>query len=163
MAYSLEIQASIALLSVGIGFAIWTFQVSFTTSSNQPRTVPGVPLLGVALQLTPNKIINFFTTCYEKYGKVYQFYAFGTRYIVISDISLVREILLKRPKTFRRTRKFEEVFKTTRTSEGLFGAEGQLWSKLRRHNAPSFSKRNVELMLGAIFDETNQLVEKFKL
>ena len=162
MANGIEIQTGLAALFVGVGLAVWSYLTPSSSSKDQLKTVPGLPLIGVALELAPDKISNFFSACCKKFGKVYQFYAFGTRYIVISDASLMREILQKRPKTFRRSTKFGEVFKTTRTGEGLFGAEGQQWSKLRRHNSPSFSKQNVELMLGTIFDEASQLMERFK-
>ena len=162
MSLFIEIELQHVAAAMIVCYLIYYFWKASFKPGYPIRTVRGYPLLGVALDLVAERILPTFRKFSSIYGKVYQLYALQTRYIVISDVSLVREILQKRPKTFRRTRKMEEPLATIHGSDGLFGAEGNLWAKLRRHNSPSFSKQNVELMLGAMFDEANQLMERLK-
>lgn len=105
---------------------------------------PSIPILGHALHLTPDKLINSAEAFHSKYGGVVELYALAQRIYLISDLSLIKEILNKRPKLFRRVRSFDYGAKLLGLSSGLFNIHGaSQWSRIRKLTSPSLAKHNI--------------------
>ena len=105
---------------------------------------PSVPILGHALHLTPDKLIDSAEAFHSKYGGVVELYALSQRIYLISDLELIKEVLSKRPKVFRRVRSFDYGAKLLNLSSGLFNIHGaNEWSRIRKLTSPSLAKHNI--------------------
>lgn len=92
-------------------------------------------------------------------GPAIELYLFRSRYLLICDVASTKEILIKRPKTFRRDYGIETTFSVVGIAEhSLFSAEGHTWSRLRRLLSTPFNKQNLSRMAPLIQVETNHLV-----
>eukprot|EP01031_Cornospumella_fuschlensis_P032162 gene32162-38902_t len=78
------------------------------------------------------------------YGDLTEFYILSMRGLLVTNVDLAREIMIKTPKKFRRLRSFDYATKTMGLEFGLFHANGNVWSRVRRVTAPSFSNNNVQ-------------------
>lgn len=145
------------LALVGIPIALIVGYVVFSRKkrNNHPliRYPRGYPIVG-----------NFFNfgdevqlrTCIEfpqKYGPFLEFYVVSLKLFMVCDSTICKEILTKRPKKFRRTSLLEYPNKVLQLSSGLFGAEGAVWSHIRKSTAPSFSNLNISLKFPSIVQE----------
>jgi cytochrome P450 len=87
-------------------------------------------------------------------GPVFDIMVFNRRITVIMGIDDAREILMKRPKVFRRLETAKEPFQNIYMHRGLLVSEGSDWSKQRKVVAPPFNRQNVTLMLDDIWMES---------
>jgi cytochrome P450 len=99
----------------------------------------------------------------QTYGPLLEMRIFTRRILVVADPALVRECLLKRPKTFRRANSMTDQFHVfVHSTRSLFFAEGEMWARHRRLTAPSFSGKNVALMGTAIGEQIDQFLARLK-
>lgn len=153
----------IALLAIIAPLCIY-FHSRHSSNTNKIPNILGLPVLGSAIDLAPNKMVQTLQANYKKYKHIgiYQMHAIQLRFIVVSDLTLVKEILLRRPRDFRRSRSLEVPLEVLDMHIGLFGAEGDTWKRLRKNNSPAFSKPNVLSTLGLVLEEANALVTRLK-
>ena len=67
--------------------------------------------------------------------------------VVVSEPDVVRQVMRKRPVTFRRSAQVSAILNGTWGAPGLFTAEGNDWSRQRRLTAPLFNKLNASSMV----------------
>ena len=110
----------------------------------------------------PRKLLALSKT----HGSLFQMSFLGRRFLVCSDTPMAREALMKRPVTFGRPRFFstQRPFEDTNVFEkkvpAMFGAEGEDWARVRRVAAPAFSKLNVSLMVTAIGEQVDVMLDR---
>ena len=99
----------------------------------------------------------------KTYGPVFELYVFKKRFVVISDSELIKEILTKRPKYFRRQYNIIAPFEELGIAEhSLFTAEGSTWRRLRRLLSAPFSKQNVNGMYPSVMEEITRLLKSIE-
>jgi cytochrome P450 len=81
------------------------------------------------------------------------------RMVVTSDPDVVRDVLVKRPKGFRRTDSIEYPSIVLGFDKGVFVAEGEDWGRTRRLTAPAFSHANLAALVGTISVRERQLAD----
>ncbi len=119
-----------------------------------------IPFLGIAPQLGPGKIINVFQELVKKYGPLVDVYIGARRLVIIADSECAKELLMARPKHFRRSKIFDYGVQQGGLDRSLFFSKGHLWSQARRFTAPSFNKQNVNIHAKAIWDQANRWTKK---
>jgi len=83
------------------------------------------------------------------------------RLIVAADANVAREVLMKRPKTFRRAASLSDKLGGLEGARhNVFFSEGDFWGRMRRLTAPSFSHKNVTSMGVAVGEEVDALVAR---
>eukprot|EP01031_Cornospumella_fuschlensis_P032388 gene32388-39166_t len=129
-----------------------------------PRIVNlrGYPILGNILDFLPCNILESLEKYTKAYGSLFVMRSFNRRVFVVSDPSLVREILMKRPKHFRRPYESDHTGKVMGISKGLVHSNGALWSRIRRVAAPSFSQKSVSYMLPGVELEVEAWINRLK-
>jgi cytochrome P450 len=139
----------LSLLAIGLTLLVSTilwFLMSSKKSSKSAhllKSAPGFPILGNALSFLPENIITTMAEFPSKYGKFIEIYFFSQRGLLITDPEICKEVLSKRPKTFRRTSLMVYANEVLGTVQGLFASEGTSWIKMRKSTAPSFSNLNI--------------------
>ncbi len=132
--------------------------------SSQPGilTIPTehrVPLLGAAFELSPDKYLKTMIDFPVKYGPLIEASNFfGKRILLISDPDILRELMNKRPKIFRRP--IAPSAAVIGTEKGLTESNGALWARLRRGAAPFFNQSNVRLKFRAVTENVLELVDR---
>lgn len=90
----------------------------------------GWPFLGVALQVRPDALHRQLEDWSRRYGKVFAFRIGGRRFLTVSDPETVAGVLRRRPGSFRRTTRLEQVSRELGFL-GLFSAHGDTWRRQR--------------------------------
>ncbi|MCB1773724.1 MAG: cytochrome P450 [Gammaproteobacteria bacterium] len=93
-------------------------------------SVPGLIGVGNALQLDPTAIHVKLSDWERKFGPLFYFRALNHRYLVVSDIDIVSNVMRDRPGGFRRHPNLQSVMKEVGV-DGLLAAEGSDWVKQR--------------------------------
>ena len=158
----------IIIFSCWIIFVLTVYSI-LTKKDNDPnkflKRVPGWPLLGnIELVRDIKRFSDVLQSFADVYGKFIELNLMGNRIVLISDSSLVKEVLMKRPNGFRRGENLSRSvagFDSVLTS--LFFAEGNMWRRHRRLTAPSFSHRNVGNMGDVINDKLDELVARIQV
>ncbi|CAM9342525.1 unnamed protein product [Chrysoparadoxa australica] len=84
---------------------------------------------------------------------------FNRRLVTVSDVTEIRRIMYARPHKFHRGKNTAKAFKDVGISDFIFTADGERWTKQKRHTSSSFSQANVKRMLPAITDITGQMMQ----
>lgn len=113
--------------------------------------------------MSPANVLTALALHHKKYGPIYDIFAFSNRIVVIADVECIHDILLKRPKQYRRTEMMEPVAEAGQMKSSVLFSNGDLWNKLRRVTAPSFNRKCVESMSTCILREVRSLVESLAL
>lgn len=71
----------------------------------------------------------------------------------MTDPVICKEILTRRPKRFQRTSLLKHPNDVLKLHRGLFNAEGQVWSQVRKAIAPSFSNQNITQKFSVLVKE----------
>jgi cytochrome P450 len=103
---------------------------------------PGLPVLGNAHQLDPQRLHRQLEDWDRLYGSSYVVRLGSLRLLVLAETEHVQRVLTERPGTFRR---FSPIEAVTREIEGygLFSAEGDDWRRMRKLVMPGFSLRQL--------------------
>ena len=75
--------------------------------------------------MLPNVMLTNLQKFTELYGSLYEIKLFNKRIVVISDKNILREVLTKRPKIFRRAISLDHAAKSFDFETGLFHASGK--------------------------------------
>lgn len=136
----------VALLSAGCGVAA----VIYLRGNNKKKkdtipSVPGYPLIGNVLDMLPDNMLENFVKFRNKYGNLYRMHIFSQKFLHVSDSTLVREIMSKRPKLLKRSSVLEPMAESfDYLPYGLFHAnDATIWGKMRKLSSPAFSKQNL--------------------
>ena len=128
--------------------------------------VRGYPIIGNLMTFVPGRsAFKNITKLLKDHGNLLEFFILRHRIIVVADVAIAKEFLVKRPKSFRRTEALEAPAKLFGFSKkkGVMFAEGRDWARLRRLTAPAFSHKNVELMSDAISKEIDAFLTRLKV
>ncbi|KAF4677053.1 hypothetical protein FOZ60_000357 [Perkinsus olseni] len=134
------------------------------TTLAQSRCLPflgprGLPIVGMALELTPHAALKKMMMWSDTYGGTFAFWIFFTPAIVTSDLKVIREVMRDSPKIYsqkiRKSRLLDEL-----TMPTLLTANGDEWKMHRRMTAPAFSEKNVDAMLSTIAEISRRLVNQ---
>mmetsp|Transcript_17982 Transcript_17982/g.25897 ORF Transcript_17982/g.25897 Transcript_17982/m.25897 type:complete len:464 (-) Transcript_17982:1695-3086(-) len=85
---------------------------------------------------------------------------FFTKFVIVTDPEIIREILLKRPKTFRRSSLADMPSVIAGLNNALFFSEASLWSRSRRLTSPAFNKKSVSDMSACVWNEINKFADQ---
>ena len=102
----------------------------------------GIPLLGNALQIDPDRLHLVLEAWARQYGRVFGYRMGPRRVLVVADATLSEPILRARPETFRRASIVEPVFEEMGVA-GVFSAEGAAWRSQRRLAMEALSHRHL--------------------
>lgn len=105
-------------------------------------------------------MLPFFDRCRREYGTVVAFRLGPRRLILVSDPSLIEEVLVRRNKSFKKhfaTRLLKPVL-----GNGLLLSEGSLWLRQRRLVQPSFSRRFTNEFVEIVKLHTSRLADVWK-
>lgn len=81
----------------------------------------------------------------QEHGKMAEFWIFGQRNILVSDVELAKMIYWERPDLFRRAEIVDKAFQEVGV-DGVFNMEGEHWRRHRRLIAPAFLKVAINKM-----------------
>lgn len=144
-----------------VGYAVWWWFDVRKAVPGVPNLV-GYPIVGNLLDFLPHNILDSLECYKKKYGNLYAMRSFHQRVVVISEPFLAREVMMKRPKQFRRTYQSDHTGEVMGISKGLVHANGALWSRMRRATAPSFSQKSVSNMTSDIQQEVTAWIDRLK-
>eukprot|EP01040_Poterioochromonas_malhamensis_P005982 gene5982-6429_t len=127
-------------------------------------TIKGSPIIGSLLHMLPK---SFIPSMYNFYKKYYGYniklqYLNETTYL-ITRYDDILEALMKRPKFFHRSFKFNYFNETMGFEYALFNTNGTIWSYMRRFITPSFNTMNVHRHLQDIWLMSNLWVRNIWL
>mmetsp|Transcript_21762 Transcript_21762/g.21065 ORF Transcript_21762/g.21065 Transcript_21762/m.21065 type:complete len:520 (+) Transcript_21762:119-1678(+) len=128
-------------------------------------TVPGYPIIGNLMTfMPPDKVFRNIDACVNKYGSMIEMWLINNRIVVVSDLTIIKQILTKRPKMFCRSRAMQEPAKLFGLGwkSGVFFAEGESWSRQRRLTSPPFSHKNIALMSSSIALEVDSFISRLR-
>jgi cytochrome P450 len=133
------------------------------TEPNCRQPVPGAPpargpaghwLLGSLSEFRAD-MLRFFERCHQEHGPFARFRLGPRRLILVSDPSLIEEVLVKQNRHFRKhyvVRLLGPVL-----GEGLLLSEGAFWLRQRRLMQPAFSSRMTEAFVDIVAEEVERL------
>lgn len=153
---------SVSTLILGILAWCSIQRVFFSKQPQHPAvgsTPPGYPIIGNALDFVPEKILYNLAYYARQYGEILTLKIFGQKVYLISQPALVDEFLKKRPTQFRRYKAFQHIF-GDRAKFTLFPSEKEIWARLRKNTAPSFSNQNLVQKLVLIKQTINTWVKE---
>jgi cytochrome P450 len=91
----------------------------------------GLPLLGNMLQLETHRWHTILNAWADQFGPMYRYRGLNRDAVVISDASLINEVLRNRPEGFRRARRMQAIVLELGV-DGVFNAEGAKWRRQRK-------------------------------
>ena len=153
----------ITLLVIVLTIVIYSYSLVKEKLTGSIKRPPGLPIIGHAKYFTPSINLQTLKDFCHKYGPVYEIFLFSKRFLVFTDYQNIQEIASKRPKYFRRDINIVSAFKELNlVPNGLFVAEGQVWSRMRRILSTPFNKPNSDAMSPHIFLEVKSLINQLK-
>ena len=127
-----------------------------------PKTIPGPRGRWLAGNLPEFRagMLPFFERCRYEYGKVAAFRLGPKRLILLSDPSLIEEVLVAKNKSFKKhfaTRLLRPVL-----GNGLLLSEGSQWLRQRRLVQPAFSRRFTDEFVEIVKLHTSRLADAWE-
>ncbi|XP_067687599.1 cytochrome P450 3A29-like [Haliotis asinina] len=122
------------------------------------RSIPGptpYPFIGNMTGI----FFHSMTTWRQKFGNVFGVFQGAAPCFVISDLEIVKEVLVKSSNVFRNRKKFELV--PYPFSLGLFFLDDALWKRVRSIMTPTFSGRKLRQMSTSINHCAETLTSNF--
>ena len=120
------------------------------------------PIIGNMIDMLSQNILSSLQKFHCQYGSVFELFVFSSRIVVIADVMCVYDILLKRPKLYRRTDRMEPIAEAIELESSVFFSNGELWSRLRRITAPAFNKKCVTDMSYVVWKEIRKFIERLR-
>lgn len=127
--------------------------------SNTIAGPKGLPLLGNIKQIKGDSFHLVLENWAKQYGPCYKINLAGKHMLVISDASLVKDVLKKRPKYYRRFKEMESVFSEL-GSHGVFSHDGDDWKRQRKLITPAFNTKNIARTIPLIQSKVSQLITR---
>lgn len=116
------------------------------------------PLVGNALQLEPRRLHATLEGWARRYGRLYQVRLGPRPFVVVTDPTLIAEVLRKRPETYRRIDRMQIIFDEIGVT-GVFSAEGAEWRPQRKLAMGALDHRH----LAAFFTTLREVAERLRL
>ena len=135
------------------------------SAPRQFRDLPGprgVPIFGNILQIdTPRMHLQLEQWC-ATYGPVFRLRLGRREVVVVSDHTLIATALRDRPDGFRRTTRFEMIWREMGLAGGVFGASGEAWKRQRRMVMAGFDPAHVKSYFPSLQRVAQRLVERWR-
>lgn len=122
----------------------------------------GVPLLGNALQVQPERLHQQLEAWAAQFGPVYQIRFGRFRTLVVSDHQAVAATLRDRPEGFRRTARLQQIGLEMGLKPGVFGATGDEWKRQRRMVMHGFDPTHVRRYFPALQGVAQRLAGRWQ-
>lgn len=116
----------------------------------------GVPLVGNALELRPDRLHLVLEAWCRAHGPVFRVRAGTRRMVVVADAKLQGEVLRARPDTYRRVRTIETLL-TELGIEGVFSAEGAAWKPQRKLAMEALAPKNLRTFYPSLVQVADRL------
>jgi cytochrome P450 len=121
----------------------------------------GRPILGNMLQLKKNSLHNILENWAHEFGSVYKIRLGKKPMIILSDTALIREILSRRPKDFRRRVLMEEAAESMGIN-GLFTTDGDNWTQQRKIVMEALDAKHLTQFFPILLKVTHRLKERWQ-
>ena len=121
----------------------------------------GIPLLGNALQLAPERFHLQLEQWAREYGPSYKLQLGKQLAVVVGDHEVVASVLRDRPHGFQRTPRVREVGLEMGLLPSLFGSEGEDWQRQRRMVMASFDPGHVKRYFPALLKVADRLAGRW--
>ncbi len=122
----------------------------------------GLPWVGNFFNLNSKRFHHQIRSWCDRYGSIYSYKMGPTVLYVISDLTLIHEMLKRRPHDFRRTKRIEVIFKELGV-HGVFSAEGENWRRQRRLIMPAFHQGHLKEFFGTLCEITRRLKTRWEI
>lgn len=112
----------------------------------QPEQLPGpigIPVLGNARQIDPDRLHLDLEKWGEQYGSPYTFTLAGQRVVAFTDPKVIATAMRSRPDEYGRSSRLRQIF-TELGVDGVFSAEGDAWRPQRKLAMSALSHRNLK-------------------
>jgi cytochrome P450 len=143
----------VIVLGAFLGYLVYYYLTRSKSSHPALVHAVGYPVIGNLLDFTIGGILQTMKEYPRMYGKLVEYNIFTLRGIVVADIDLAREILMKRPKKFSRTRNFNYSVNVLKMGNGLFQCYGPTWYHIRKATASSFNQFTIISKMSKILEE----------
>ena len=121
----------------------------------------GIPVLGNALQLAPERFHLQLEQWAREYGPCYKLQLGKQLAVVVGDHEVVASVLRDRPHGFQRTPRVREVGLEMGLLPSLFGSEGEDWQRQRRMVMASFDPGHVKRYFPALLKVADRLAGRW--
>lgn len=114
-----------------------TFNQGYNMPAQEIRTLSELPqpfrlpFIGCGLSLRSNSIHRTFEKWAENFAEPFMVDLFGSQALVLSSADHIQDVMIKRPKNFRRLSAIQSLLRELGV-DGLFSAEGEAWKRQRR-------------------------------
>ena len=121
----------------------------------------GIPVLGNALQIAPERFHLQLEQWAREYGPFYKLQLGKELAVVVGDHEVVAGVLRDRPHGFRRTPRVREVGMEMGLLPSVFGSEGDDWQRQRRMVMASFDPGHVKRYFPALLKVAGRLAGRW--
>jgi len=139
--------------------------VTSPPAPRQYRDLPGprgVPIFGNILQIDPPRMHLQLEQWCKTFGSVFRLRLGRRQVVVMSDHTLIATALRDRPDGFRRTTRFEMIWREMGLAGGVFGASGEAWKRQRRMVMAGFDPAHVKSYFPSLQRVAQRLVERWR-
>jgi cytochrome P450 len=131
------------------------------SSLNELPGPKGIPAFGNLFQLDRNRLHLQLQDWCTVHGSVYRFKMAYKSCVVVSDMTLIHDILRRRPNDFRRMSAIDDAMQGSVRS-GLFSAEGAVWKRQRKLTAPAFHQVHLKQFFPILSHIIQRLRRRFQ-
>ena len=121
----------------------------------------GIPVLGNALQIAPERFHLQLEQWAREYGPTYKLQLGKELAVVVGDHEVVAAVLRDRPHGFRRTPRVREIGLEMGLLPSVFGSEGDDWQRQRRMVMASFDPGHVKRYFPALLKVAGRLAGRW--
>ncbi len=122
----------------------------------------GLPIFGNLLQIDSTRMHLQLEHWCDVFGPVFKLRLGSRRVVVVGDHALIAAALRDRPDGFRRTTRFEQIWKEMGLVGGVFGATGDDWKRQRRMVMASFDPAHVKSYFPSLQRVALRLVARWR-
>jgi cytochrome P450 len=119
-------------------------------------------ILGNAYDFMPENFLKTLKDFPLIYGPFVECYLLTKRVLLITDVAIGKEVLLKRPKKFGRLKALNYPAGVMNITSSLFYSSGSVWNRVRKSCVPSFSHLNIANKVSDIAKEILSCLETLK-
>ena len=120
----------------------------------------GLPILGNFLQVDLQELHSILEEWAAVYGDIYRLNLANKTVVVISEPTLIQNILKDRPQTYRRVSSIERVGEEL-GSNGVFAAEGKQWQRQRQVTMQAFKPEQLRRFFPVMCNITERLKNRW--
>lgn len=120
----------------------------------------GIPVLGNALQIRPERFHQQLDAWAEQFGDKFRFRIASRQFLAVRDPEVIATVLRQRPETFRKGLRLVDVTRDLGFA-GVFSANGEAWRRQRPIVLAGLDPAHIRTFLPAILGVTSRLRSKW--